>query len=334
MKKICFVVVLAFCTSVIFAQTKRGGILNVHNSINKIEINKSKSTKSLNDTLMWFDGKSFSVNSTDAPSFNFIDSNMDANTDSTTNGYPLNWFSVYSTNSWDLQPTDVDTAFYIGATSWFDNDPAQSKDWFNFGPLTLPTGTNSAVVNWLVKTNPAYRDGYKVLVSSTGINPADFTNTPIYTRADSNTNDATDNVDTIFHRFSANIPASFNGGHVYVAFYHDATGMDCLWLDDIRVIAENSSGINNVEKNNFILYQNQPNPATSTTMVQYEVQNNSNVSLQVFDITGRLVLTMDEGNQIAGMHSILIDAGKLQSGTYFYLLKAGDNRLTKKMVIE
>jgi hypothetical protein len=94
------------------------------------------------------------------------------------------------------------------------------------------------------------------------------------------------------------------------------------------------TGINEYFTNGIKLEQNQPNPASTTTLIQYEVQYNSNVSLQVFDITGRLVLNIEEGNQNSGLHSVLIDAGKLQSGAYFYTLKAGENRLTKKMIVE
>jgi flagellar hook assembly protein FlgD len=94
------------------------------------------------------------------------------------------------------------------------------------------------------------------------------------------------------------------------------------------------SGVQDYFIDGIKLGQNQPNPATSTTMIQYEVQNSSKVSLDIYDITGRLVLTMDEGNQMAGKHSIVIDANKLQAGSYFYSLKAGDKRLTKQMVIE
>ncbi len=99
-------------------------------------------------------------------------------------------------------------------------------------------------------------------------------------------------------------------------------------------VISTGTGLDEYFINGIKLEQNQPNPASATTLIQYEVKNNSNVSLQVFDITGRIVLTMDEGNQLAGLHTIVIDANKLQSGTYFYSLKAGEKRLTKKMVIE
>ncbi|MFA5781608.1 MAG: T9SS type A sorting domain-containing protein, partial [Bacteroidales bacterium] len=69
----------------------------------------------------------------------------------------------------------------------------------------------------------------------------------------------------------------------------------------IFIIADMSSA--NVNDNYFIdgikLSQNQPNPATNATLIQYEIQNNASVSLEIYDITGRLVLSYDEGKQIA-----------------------------------
>lgn len=81
------------------------------------------------------------------------------------------------------------------------------------------------------------------------------------------------------------------------------------------------------------LSQNQPNPANGMTMIQYELQNAGGVTLEVYDITGRLVVNVDEGKQNAGLHSILIDSDQLQEGAYYYSLKADNHRLTKKMVI-
>lgn len=93
----------------------------------------------------------------------------------------------------------------------------------------------------------------------------------------------------------------------------------------------------NVNDNYFIngikLSQNQPNPATNATLIRYEIQNSAVVSLEIFDITGRLVLSYDEGKQMAGKHNILVDSDKLNRGTYYYSLKADNNSLTKKMII-
>ena len=81
------------------------------------------------------------------------------------------------------------------------------------------------------------------------------------------------------------------------------------------------------------LGQNQPNPSSVNTLVQYEIQNSASVMLELYDVTGRLVAKYDEGTQTAGRHNIMIDSQKLTQGTYYYSLKADSHRITKKMVV-
>jgi hypothetical protein len=103
----------------------------------------------------------------------------------------------------------------------------------------------------------------------------------------------------------------------------------------IFIIADMSSA--NVNDNYFIdgikLSQNQPNPASNGTLVQYEIQNDGNIVLEIYDLAGKLILSYNEGKQTAGRHSIFIDSKNLTSGNYYYSLKAGAKRLTKKMLI-
>jgi len=125
----------------------------------------------------------------------------------------------------------------------------------------------------------------------------------------------------------------YSDGTWYTILEPTNWGMD---LDlGIFMIVDTSTA--NINDSYFIdgikLSQNQPNPATNATLIQYEIQNNASVSLEIYDITGRLVLSYDEGNQIAGKHNILVDSDKLMKGTYFYSLKADNHRLTKKMII-
>ena len=106
---------------------------------------------------------------------------------------------------------------------------------------------------------------------------------------------------------------------------------------DMFIFAIVDTTVGSINDNYFIngikLSQNQPNPVNNTTLVQYEIENNANVSLEIYDVTGRMILNVDEGYQLSGIHNIQIDADKLSGGTYYYSLKAGNNRLTKSMTI-
>ncbi|MCX6641592.1 MAG: T9SS type A sorting domain-containing protein [bacterium] len=81
------------------------------------------------------------------------------------------------------------------------------------------------------------------------------------------------------------------------------------------------------------LAQNYPNPFNPTTILSYELQAASQVKLAVYDISGRLVVTLVDGWRDAGTHSITFDAAKLASGIYVYRLTADNFSASGKMVL-
>lgn len=72
----------------------------------------------------------------------------------------------------------------------------------------------------------------------------------------------------------------------------------------------------------FELYNNYPNPFNPSTNIVFDLPENAKVKLQVFDISGRLVTTMVDGNIAAGKHQKLFRAGAISSGVYFARLTA------------
>jgi len=83
----------------------------------------------------------------------------------------------------------------------------------------------------------------------------------------------------------------------------------------------------------FELRQNFPNPFNPSTEIQYQLPAGGFVTLKVFDVVGREVMTVVNERQNAGEHSALVDAGSLTSGVYFYRLTAGIFVQTKKMIV-
>jgi flagellar hook assembly protein FlgD len=82
------------------------------------------------------------------------------------------------------------------------------------------------------------------------------------------------------------------------------------WTREIRV------KVSPPEK--FELYQNYPNPFNPTTTIAYQLSAESKVSLKVYDILGREVRTLVDGQQQAGYHQEVFDASRLASGVYVY----------------
>jgi hypothetical protein len=83
----------------------------------------------------------------------------------------------------------------------------------------------------------------------------------------------------------------------------------------------------------FALYQNYPNPFNPVTTIQFSVETNSKTSLQIFDITGRLVETLVNENLEPGYHEITWNATNVSSGVYIYKLTTDAGQLTRKMIL-
>jgi hypothetical protein len=83
----------------------------------------------------------------------------------------------------------------------------------------------------------------------------------------------------------------------------------------------------------FSLAQNYPNPFNPSTKISYTLKNNGKVSLVVFDLLGREVAVLANEIQTAGQHQVQFSASSLSSGVYFYKLQAGNEVITKKMML-
>lgn len=85
--------------------------------------------------------------------------------------------------------------------------------------------------------------------------------------------------------------------------------------------------------NDYCLYQNYPNPFNPTTTLRYSLPVAGNISLIVYDITGREVARLVDGWQDGGRHEVIFDGSDLTSGIYFYIINAEEISCTKKMVL-
>lgn len=86
------------------------------------------------------------------------------------------------------------------------------------------------------------------------------------------------------------------------------------------------------------LYNNYPNPFNSSTTIEFSLESELPVSLQVFNLKGQLIDTLTEETYSQGKHSILWNGkhskGKsVASGIYFFKMRAGGYSLTNKMVL-
>ena len=76
-----------------------------------------------------------------------------------------------------------------------------------------------------------------------------------------------------------------------------------------------------------------PNPFNPITIIDYQLPQNSDISLNVYDLRGSIIKTLVSGYQNAGNYTVHYHAGDLPSGVYLYRLLADNEIITKKMVL-
>ena len=109
-------------------------------------------------------------------------------------------------------------------------------------------------------------------------------------------------------------------------------------IEDMKTLFGNNTGlqtdnITNSQPERFFLSQNYPNPFNPVKKISYELPVANHVTLKVFDILGKEVMTLVNERQDAGNHEIEFNGSSLSSGVYFYRLEAGEFTDVKRMVL-
>ncbi len=87
------------------------------------------------------------------------------------------------------------------------------------------------------------------------------------------------------------------------------------------------------ENNVYTLYQNEPNPFTNETVIGFDLPKESDYTMTIYDVTGKVVKTYKEyGN--AGYNNLKISNKELNTvGVLYYRLESGDYTATRKMIM-
>jgi hypothetical protein len=84
----------------------------------------------------------------------------------------------------------------------------------------------------------------------------------------------------------------------------------------------------------FALEQNYPNPFNPTTEIRFELPEPGNVSLTIYDLMGRKIAVLADGNYPSGSHSVVWNAKSISSGEYVYKIQAGTSfTKSRKLVL-
>jgi hypothetical protein len=83
----------------------------------------------------------------------------------------------------------------------------------------------------------------------------------------------------------------------------------------------------------FNLNQNYPNPFNPSTKISYSLKKGNHVSLTVFDVLGKEVITLVNQYQNPGTHFVEFNASAYMSGIYFYRIESGNFSAVRKMIL-
>lgn len=83
----------------------------------------------------------------------------------------------------------------------------------------------------------------------------------------------------------------------------------------------------------YALHQNYPNPFNPFTTISYQLPKSTFVNISMYNVSGQLVENLVSEYKIVGYHSVIWNASGVSSGLYFYRIKAGEYKETKKCLI-
>ncbi|HAX47971.1 MAG TPA: peptidase S8, partial [Bacteroidetes bacterium] len=83
----------------------------------------------------------------------------------------------------------------------------------------------------------------------------------------------------------------------------------------------------------FEVSQNYPNPSNPVSKIDFQLPKDAKVTLKVYDLAGKEVSILVDGNITAGFHTVEFNGSNLASGVYIYKLNAGEFSDIKKLVL-
>ncbi len=105
------------------------------------------------------------------------------------------------------------------------------------------------------------------------------------------------------------------------------------WLADTTTVTSVEPVMLSSMPREFHLQQNYPNPFNPTTVIAFDIPKDGRVTLKLYDLLGREVMTLADKSFTAGSYRMEADLSSLGSGVYFYRLNAGTFTSTKKMLL-
>jgi hypothetical protein len=271
---------------------------------------------------------------------------VDGQPDGSPSGRPGEWFwsSAFSPND------SIGNPGVMGSSSWTNSLVFTEND------LVSPAiyiGDTNAVLHWKSAPfqTPRYLDGYQVLVA-VGTNDVNaFTDTLFiaseYTSLDNQSlpacfcsytfspgptanpmNPFIHGIDSTYTEigasdssrmvgllrpFTASL-AQYSGQTIYIMMHHYCIDDNLISVDDILVTGTDFTGVQ--QNPNAVAFSTYPNPTSDEMNIRFNLPSSSNVTFNIYDITGKLIQSENKGNLSAGEQKLLLNVSGLNAGMY------------------
>jgi hypothetical protein len=267
-------------------------------------------------------------------------------------GAIITWDDYRNGSNYDIYAQRVNAS---GAVQWLANGVAISATTGGqYAPALLGDGSGEAIIAWHDYRGGTYTDIYASKIGSAGVLPVELTSLQTSARKDEvelQWSTATELNNYGFEIQRSQLRQQFTKVGFVAGAGSSSSPHEYSFLDRNIPAGHYSYRIRQIDKDGgskytkevdvvvsvaplaFALGQNYPNPFNPTTRISFQLAAVGKVSLKIYDLLGREVETLVDGEMNAGFHLIVFDASRLSSGIYFYRLSAGEYAATKKLVL-
>lgn len=325
-----------------------------------------------NDTLLWnnfntdpFVNMQIALPPGAASDTSWYTFDVDGQADGSGGNRPLEWF-------WSAAYSDQDTlnnGGVMGSSSWTNS--SQPTENLLITP-SVYIGDTNAVLSWksAPRQTPRYLDGYQVIIGTATNDLGSFLDTVFfaseYTSLDNSNapfsfasytftpGPTADPLDPFVHGMDASYTefdaasdssrligrlrpfsislAQFSGQTIFVMFRHFCVDDNLISVDDILITGTDLTSV--AEASGSIPFKAYPNPANDIVNISFELPDAAPVTINVYDMTGKLISTEQKGNLAAGPQSTQVDVSVLATGLYRVELVTGNIRSNTRVVVQ
>ncbi|HEX2786796.1 MAG TPA: choice-of-anchor J domain-containing protein [Ignavibacteria bacterium] len=210
----------------------------------------------------------------------------------------------------------------------FDNaNPKNVIDDWLVTPYLTNIESGDTMSFWCGSIDGEFKDTIRVLISTTNNNLSSFVEIDQF---------KVNGSAGVWHKKSYDLSA-YSGQNIYFAVNYSlqnggalGTSSDYVWIDYFLLTSKYSTSL----PETYELAQNFPNPFNPGTEITFSLPEASNVSLKVYDVTGKEVSVLANGFHQRGRYHVTFNGNNFASGIYFYKLVTPKFTHTKKMVLK